>query len=487
MSDGGKIPGQGFNPFAKPAPVPGSAPTDRQIRGILKRIEDDHPRRPPDEDKEYDQLITALEKETGLRAGNNSPVLVTGGQSAANMSAGPAGNPFGPSGENTDNFKTPAQRNKRRRKLIDTPKGQLEVRTIPWSDYVKMMEDLKQVVPSQPPLLDFQWENPETKEWFWVVRGGLTPAPWTLPHVPNNQPATNSPGTPPPGPPGGGDGSGNPEPVRHLPWVVYESMVRRLPVQPDTLMPPRSPMRALHPETGENIVVDPPVDGDRMDGKHIPENEIDETGGAPPIPPARPAVMNTEPVYPGVGQPPARPPYTPLPPIPGQRPRVQEPVRRPRNGRLQRVPAEQKDENDDTYYDFQEDLPSDERLGAISRENIQTGQALAVFHASRGKFWDRMLGRNVKKLPAYELYFMIGMLLVFLATAIPVIVKAVENGDKTEKDPDMARGESALWGINTGLLAVLFYGGLGSTGLIGRVMIIGGWITYVVFALKALV
>lgn len=127
------------------------------------------------------------------------------------------------------------------------------------------------------------------------------------------------------------------------------------------------------------------------------------------------------------------------------------------------------------------------QLRLAQKVNKVAAKAYSEFRANKTPLLERLWGNQVETENSAENWIVILLLLAVLGTMIAVLVTA---GKKTsasgEDNSDLQRGEATLWLVSTLALGLAFMYGILAAGFVGRILLIASWITYTVYALKAL-
>lgn len=127
------------------------------------------------------------------------------------------------------------------------------------------------------------------------------------------------------------------------------------------------------------------------------------------------------------------------------------------------------------------------QLQLAQKVNKAAAKAYKEFRANKTPLLERLWGNQVETEDSAENWIVILLLLAVLGTMIAVLVTA---GKKTsasdDENSDLQRGEATLWLVSTLALGLAFMYGILAAGFVGRILLIASWITYTVYALKAL-
>lgn len=127
------------------------------------------------------------------------------------------------------------------------------------------------------------------------------------------------------------------------------------------------------------------------------------------------------------------------------------------------------------------------QLQLAQKVNKAAAKAYKEFRANKTPLLERLWGNQVETEDSAENWIVILLLLAVLGTMIAVLVTA---GKKTstsdDENSDLQRGEATLWLVSTLALGLAFMYGILAAGAVGRLLLITSWITYTVYALKAL-
>lgn len=127
------------------------------------------------------------------------------------------------------------------------------------------------------------------------------------------------------------------------------------------------------------------------------------------------------------------------------------------------------------------------QLQLAQKVNKAAAKAYSEFRANKTPLLQRLWGNQVETEDSAENWIVILLLLAVLGTMIAVLVTAGKKTSTSDNEnSDLQRGEATLWLISSLALGLAFMYGILAAGAVGRLLLIASWITYTVYALKAL-